>query len=58
MSSEIPPDPITDEFNPAAWTLPALTPEEKALLDANFVTYPITQSNTITFPTAPIAPTL
>jgi hypothetical protein len=58
MSSEIPPDPITDQFNPAAWTLPALTPEEEALLDANFVTYPITQSNTITFPTAPISQTL
>jgi hypothetical protein len=58
MSSEIPPDPVTDEFNPAAWTLPALTPEEEALLNAQFVTYPITQSNTITFPVAPISQTL
>lgn len=58
MSAEIPPDPVTNQFNPAAWTLPALTPEEEAILNSQFVTYPITQSNTITFPTAPIAPTL
>jgi hypothetical protein len=58
MSAEIPPDPITDTFNPAAWNVPEFTPEEQALLDANFVKYPITQNNTITFPTAPIAPTL
>jgi hypothetical protein len=58
MSAEIPPDPVTDTFNPAAWNVPEFTPEEQALLDANFVKYPITQNNTITFPIAPIAPTL
>lgn len=58
MSAQIPPDPITDTFNPTAWNVPELSPEEEALLDANFVKYPITQNNTITFPIAPIAPTL
>jgi hypothetical protein len=58
MSAEIPPDPITTSFNPAAWNVPELTDEERALLDANYIKFPIAQNNTITFPTAPIAPTL
>jgi hypothetical protein len=58
MSAEIPPDPTTSTFNPSAWNAPALTPEEEAVLDANYIRFPITQNAQITFPIAPIAPTL
>lgn len=49
MSAEIPPDPTTSTFNPSAWNAPALTPEEEAVLDANYVRFPITQNAPITF---------
>jgi len=57
MSAEIPPDPITNTFNPAAWNVPELTDEERALLDANYIKFPIAQNAPITFPSSITAPT-
>jgi hypothetical protein len=57
MSAEIPPDPITNSFNPAAWNVPELTDEERALLDANYIKFPIAQNSPIVFPSSISAPT-
>ena len=52
MSSQIPPDPITNTFNPGAWDLPELPPAEQAVLDTKYVKYPTAQNSLITFPSS------
>jgi hypothetical protein len=52
MSSQIPPDPITNTFNPGAWDLPELSTAEQAVLDTKYVKYPTAQNSLITFPSS------
>lgn len=52
MSSQIPPDPITNTFNPGAWDLPELSTAEQAVLDSYYVKYPTAQNSLITFPSS------
>jgi len=58
MSAESQPDPILPNYNPSSWDVPTLSPEERAILDTEYITFPIAQNQDITFPIAPIAPTL
>ena len=58
MSAETQPDPILPNFNPSSWDVPTLSPEERAILDTEYITFPIAQNQNITFPVAPTAPTL
>jgi hypothetical protein len=57
MSSQIPPDPITSNYNPTAWSIPELTEEERIALDKAYITFPIAQNKPITFPSAITIPT-
>lgn len=50
MSSQIPPDPITTNYNPSAWAIPELTEEEMIALDKAYIKFPIAQNQPITFP--------
>jgi len=58
MSAEQQPDPILPNYNPSSWDVPTLSPEERAILDTEYITFPIAQNQNITFPVAPTAPTL
>jgi hypothetical protein len=58
MSAESQPDPILPNYNPSSWDIPTLSPEERAILDTEYITFPIAQNQNITFPVAPTAPTL
>jgi hypothetical protein len=58
MSAETQPDPILPNYNPSSWDVPTLSPEERAILDTEYITFPIAQNQNITFPVAPTAPTL
>ena len=58
MSAEQQPDPILPNYNPSSWDVPTLSAEERAILDTEYITFPIAQNQNITFPTAPTAPTL
>ena len=58
MSAETQPDPILPNYNPSSWDVPTLSPEERAILDTEYITFPIAQNQNITFPVSPIAPTL
>jgi hypothetical protein len=57
MSSEPLPDPQTTTFNPSAWDIATLSEEERAVLDANYIKYPVAQNSPITFTSEVIAPT-
>lgn len=58
MSAETQPDPILPNYNPSSWDVPTLSAEERAILDTEYITFPIAQNQNITFPIAPTAPTL
>jgi hypothetical protein len=58
MSAETQPDPILPNYNPSSWDVPTLSPEERAILDTEYITFPIAQNQDITFPVSPVAPTL
>jgi len=58
MSVESQPDPILPNYNPSGWDIPTLSPEERAILDTEYITFPIAQNQDITFPISPVAPTL
>jgi hypothetical protein len=58
MSAESQPDPILPNYNPSSWDVPTLSAEERAILDTEYITFPIAQNQNITFPVAPTAPTL
>lgn len=58
MSAETQPDPILPNYNPSSWDVPTLSPEERAILDTEYITFPIAQNQNITFPVSPTAPTL
>jgi len=58
MSAEQQPDPILPNYNPSSWDVPTLSAEERAILDTEYITFPIAQNQNITFPVAPTAPTL
>jgi hypothetical protein len=58
MSAETQPDPILPNYNPSSWDVPTLSPEERAILDTEYITFPIAQNQNITFPVSPVAPTL
>jgi len=58
MSAESQPDPILPNYNPSSWDVPTLTAEERAILDTEYITFPIAQNQDITFPISPVAPTL
>jgi hypothetical protein len=58
MSAESQPDPILPNYNPSSWDVPTLSAEERAILDTEYITFPIAQNQDITFPIAPFAPTL
>jgi hypothetical protein len=58
MSVESQPDPILPNYNPSGWDVPTLTAEERAILDTEYITFPIAQNQDITFPVSPVAPTL
>lgn len=57
MSSQIPPDPITTNYNPSAWSIPELTEDERIALDKAYIKFPIAQNQPITFPSAITIPT-
>jgi hypothetical protein len=57
MTSQIPPDPITNEYNPSAWSIPELTEDERVALDKAYIKFPIAQNQPITFPSAITIPT-
>jgi hypothetical protein len=58
MAAEQQPDPILPNYNPSSWDVPTLSPEERAILDTEYITFPIAQNQDITFPISPVAPTL
>jgi hypothetical protein len=58
MSSETQPDPLLPNYNPSSWDVPTLSAEERAVLDTEYITFPLAQNQNITFPVAPTAPTL
>lgn len=58
MSAETQPDPILPNYNPSSWDVPTLSPEERAILDTEYITFPIAQNQNITFPVSPTATTL
>jgi len=58
MSAESQPDPILPNYNPSSWDVPTLSAEERAILDTEYITFPIAQNQNITFPISPVAPTL
>lgn len=58
MAAEQQPDPILPNYNPSSWDVPTLSAEERAILDTEYITFPIAQNQDITFPIAPTAPTL
>jgi hypothetical protein len=57
MSSEPPPDPLLPIYNPSSWDIPKLTPDEIAVLDENYIKFPIAQNAPISFVSDVIAPT-
>jgi hypothetical protein len=58
MSAESQPDPILPNYNPSSWDIPTLSAEERAILDTEYITFPIAQNQDITFPIAPFSVTL
>jgi hypothetical protein len=58
MSSEPPPDPLLPIYSPSSWDIPTLSLEERAVLDTNYIKFPVAQNAPIFFTNDVFAPTV
>jgi hypothetical protein len=58
MSAEPQPDPLLPIYSPSSWDIPQLSAEERAVLDANYIKFPVAQNAPIFFTNDVFAPTV